>query len=400
MRNHLSSKSARLIPVALLLIGFWQLEALVPSHFGRPQQTHLSMSSVSTQSRNKAPARYADNAEGVLYVNEACINCQACHRFAPTVFEMDETRQSHHRVRKQPNLADHEEMDQARAALSACPVAAIRVDHSLAKDELTQQLARELTLNEKVSGWSHPFPRAVVDGGYSNVYHVGHHNEHSFGGVPYLVKGHSDSVLVDAPKFSKSAVRTVESIVGTNGPSYMFLTHVDDTADHEKWAEHYPNMKRIFHSGDLGPGNWRRDKELENCEVILHGTSTEESFKAWTLNGKELEDIGQEEFLVLHTPGHSRGSISLYYRPTEGGVLFTGDTLGWSGRTETLTGFPRYGRDLKLQAKTLENFLKLPGRWDLIAPGHGQPRYYNQDLETRNKEVQLASKDLLQYSRK
>lgn len=52
---------------------------------------------------------------------------------------------------------------------------------------------------------------------------------------------------------------------------------------------------------------------------------------------------------VLHTPGHSLGSITLLFNPplskagssTEvEGIAFTGDHLAMSGRTGALTGFP------------------------------------------------------------
>jgi glyoxylase-like metal-dependent hydrolase (beta-lactamase superfamily II)/ferredoxin len=376
----------------------------------------LSMTSTTSTNgrKSKAPARFEDNVEGALYVNDACINCQACNRFAPSVFHIDERRQTHHVVYKQPDVTNKEEMDQARAALSACPVAAIRVDHKEATTDQDKDTAKQLTINEKLSGWTHPFPRAVDSSQYPNVYHLGHHNEHSFGAVPYLTVGSKDTVMVDTPKFNKSAVRTVESITGPEGPSYTFLTHVDDTADHERWAEHFPNMKRIFHSGDLGPDNWRGDLELENCEVLLHGISDYDSstntnnnlFEAWKLNGDDYPEFessdDNEEFVVLHTPGHSRGSITLLQRPQNGeggGIIFTGDTLGRSGRTGELTGFPRYGNNLRLQKRTLERFTKLSTPWDFIAPGHGLHRLYHGDVDLRNKEVEDAVEDLKSYSR-
>lgn len=61
-------------------------------------------------------------------------------------------------------------------------------------------------------------------------------------------------------------------------------------------------------------------------------------------------------YQVVHTPGHSLGSITLLYssnnangKPSapgrlsgeDEGVAFTGDHLGLSGRTGALTGFPR-----------------------------------------------------------
>lgn len=54
---------------------------------------------------------------------------------------------------------------------------------------------------------------------------------------------------------------------------------------------------------------------------------------------------------AVHTPGHSRGSITLLYanKPSapggsfgeDEGIAFTGDHLALSGRTGALTGFPR-----------------------------------------------------------
>lgn len=55
------------------------------------------------------------------------------------------------------------------------------------------------------------------------------------------------------------------------------------------------------------------------------------------LNDEDLIHIGDLEFKVLHTPGHTQGSISLYCK--EEGLLFSGDTLfrGSWGRTDLPT---------------------------------------------------------------
>lgn len=74
--------------------------------------------------------------------------------------------------------------------------------------------------------------------------------------------------------------------------------------------------------------------------------------------------IGRLRFRVLHTPGHSPGSICLYEEAT--GVLFTGDTLfeGSCGR------FDQPGGDPAALADSLERLLELPAGVRVYS-GHG-----------------------------
>jgi hydroxyacylglutathione hydrolase len=66
---------------------------------------------------------------------------------------------------------------------------------------------------------------------------------------------------------------------------------------------------------------------------------------------------------VLHTPGHTPGSVSFVY----GGILFSGDTLfsGGVGRTD-LPG----GSWADLERSIRERILTLPEE-TLVLPGHG-----------------------------
>ena len=316
--------------------------------------------------------------------------------FAPTVFSRRDPRDGAHIVHHQPE--SEEEIDQARAALAACPVAAIRVEtnadrHHRGLDPPSpeaQALAPKLALNPKFNGLELPFPRPIVykssstgnDQDEDIVYHVGHHNENSFGGCPYLFSitsnGSNDDdkiwIMVDTPRYSKSAVQTIESLTGEGrGPDYLFLTHVDDTADHGKWREHYPNLKRIFHSGDLGRHNWLGDSTLNDVEILLEGKSEDDPsvpLQLFTLDGRPVastDDVPHEKVLIVHTPGHSPGSISLWKRPTlsesqtySQGVLFTGDTYSFTTRGGgRMTGFPRYGNNRSQQARVLPRLLDL-----------------------------------------
>ncbi len=68
---------------------------------------------------------------------------------------------------------------------------------------------------------------------------------------------------------------------------------------------------------------------------------------------------------VLHTPGHTRGSVCLHFVPLQ--LLFAGDTLfaGSIGRTDLPGG--NFGQIL---ASIQERLLRLPGETKVI-PGHG-----------------------------
>lgn len=97
-------------------------------------------------------------------------------------------------------------------------------------------------------------------------------------------------------------------------------------------------------------------------------------------------------FKVLHTPGHSPGSVCYWIEADN--LLLSGDTLfaGSIGRTD-LSG----GDYDALMASIREKLLALPGIADVI-PGHGQPTtiaregMYNPFLEPFNEDP-LAEND-------
>jgi hypothetical protein len=141
-----------------------------------------------------------------------------------------------------------------------------------------------------------------------------HHNEASFGAVPYLLSVRHRNrpvwIIVDTPKYSIAAVNDVLSVTGESSePEYLFLTHVDDTADHGKWAERFTGLKQIFHAGDLGRYNWIGDETLADVEILLPTqTSTTASpqcdaLTAYTLDGTALLDLKHPlSSSILSTP--------------------------------------------------------------------------------------------------
>jgi glyoxylase-like metal-dependent hydrolase (beta-lactamase superfamily II)/ferredoxin len=384
-----------------------------------------------------APKRLDGNIEGPLYVNEKCINCAACAMFAPASFQRNNEEMKHN-VYHRPSTDD--EIEQARAALSACLVAAIRVETSAYRNHnnlspMTQReesLTKELAISPKFNGRPVPFPRPVAPltaNQHRGVWFVGHHNEASFGATPYVFYSTQEDkwIMIDTPKFSKSAVQAVESITDGRQIDYLILTHVDDTAGHNDWKDHYPNLQRVFHTGDLGRHNWIGDSTLEHVEVLLSDDDDDDDDKAATtassplpafdIRGQTLteDEANEKEVVIYHTPGHSPGSISILFRggtssgniddddndETVGGVLFTGDTYSYRLSSDKMTGFPRYGNNRQIQAQILPKLLDLD--WSLLAPGHGHYRDYSMisNREERRKrqqqEMEAAIEELAEY---
>lgn len=97
------------------------------------------------------------------------------------------------------------------------------------------------------------------------------------------------------------------------------------------------------------------------------------------LRDNEVIDLGDSVLKVIHTPGHTPGSICLYDRETK--ELFTGDTVfegGSFGRTDL-------GGDTGAMIKSLEMLTKLDV--SIMYPGHGGI------VAKRAKESLLASYD-------
>lgn len=118
----------------------------------------------------------------------------------------------------------------------------------------------------------------------------------------------------------------------------------------------------------------------QDAERITHGAAhgtmgelfgiSEESLHAdRTLRDGENIDVGAMRMTVLHTPGHTEGSICLLARGPQPGPehLFSGDTLfaGSVGRTD----FP--GGDPRTLARSIAEKLSGLAADTVVHPGHG-----------------------------
>ena len=143
---------------------------------------------------------------------------------------------------------------------------------------------------------------------------------------------------------------------------YIYLTHCH--ADHSGGAEELRNKKGgkiLIHRLD--------SKGLEDNSISL---STYIGMKPFYLEAdsriddEDLIHLGNLEFKVIHTPGHTKGCSCLYCK--EENLLFSGDTLfrGTWGRTDLPTS------SFEEIIDSITNKLMLLPDDTICYPGHGK----------------------------
>lgn len=280
--------------------------------------------------------RRSENVAGDLYVDSSCIDCDTCRWMAPTVFFRKNNQSA---VTQQPQTET--ERQAAIQALLSCPTASIGTTDRPSDVKSVQQT----------------FPIRVTE----TVYHCGYHSEQSYGAASYVIQRPDGNVLVDSPRFTPPLVKQLEAMGGIR---YLYLTHRDDVADHEKFHGHF-GCDRILHNDDIT--NSTRDLEM-------------------VLEGQEAIALAPD-LLIIPVPGHTEGHTVLLYTPPDAGapVLFTGDHLARSAHLNQLYAFKSYcwySWDKQIQSmKKLWNY-----SFEWVLPGHG--RRYHCDRATMVLELQ------------
>lgn len=111
-------------------------------------------------------------------------------------------------------------------------------------------------------------------------------------------------------------------------------------------------------------------REVLSAKVLIH--KDEKSFVDFKidqfLKEGELLEIGGEKLEVIHTPGHTQGSICLLGN----NFIFTGDTLfkNGYGRTDLPGGSPQ------MVSESLKKLNSLIKKGTKIYPGHGDTFYW------------------------
>ncbi len=155
-------------------------------------------------------------------------------------------------------------------------------------------------------------------------------------------EGLSSNVFLIQGKEGTLAIDSGASKVIGKEPEMLVLTHA-----------HYD------HTGGVN-GNWKNVYLHEND--FSGGPYFNVPENAKPIDFKEIK-WGEYLLEILHTPGHTMGSICLYDRKRR--ILFSGDTLFAEG-----TGRTDLGGDYKLMEKSLKSIAGLG--WETLCPGHGE----------------------------
>ncbi|MEL6930745.1 MAG: MBL fold metallo-hydrolase [Cyanobacteria bacterium J06600_6] len=273
-----------------------------------------------------------ENIPGNFYVDSSCIDCDTCRWVAPQVFNRQASQSAvyHQPMTEQEKLA-------AMQALLACPTASIG---TIEKPKNIKQVQQTFPLH--------------IQG---NVYYCGYHSADSFGSASYLIQDPAGNILIDSPRYTAPLVKQLEAM---GGVKYMYLTHRDDVADHQKFHDHF-QCDRLIHQDDVQP-------DTSNVEIKLSGTEAVEF---------------SPEITIIPVPGHSLGHTVLLYQNK---FLFTGDHLAWSPYLEQLYAFRRFcWYSWSEQIKSMEKLAKYAFEW--VLPGHGR-RYHGSTAETKQQMQQ------------
>lgn len=147
-------------------------------------------------------------------------------------------------------------------------------------------------------------------------------------------------------------------------PTMILLTHghYDHTGAVEDLLVKWPALPVYIHTGDLCPAGETRERFR----------MTDKGPNQRTYNDGDALELGGISIQVLHTPGHSPGSVTLLAED----VMFSGDTLfaGSCGRWD-LPG----GDEEALQA-SLARLGRLEGEYRVL-PGHGSATLLSRERE-------------------
>lgn len=144
-------------------------------------------------------------------------------------------------------------------------------------------------------------------------------------------------------------------------PTKILLTHShwDHIADIPKLKEIYPNLKIFIHSLDTPNLEKPGSDRLPLLKLMQTGVKPDVLIK----EGDRIK-VGDLEFEVIHTPGHTPGGVCFY--SSEYNTLFSGDTL-FRGTIGNIS-FPTSQPDLMWPS--LAKLAKLPPN-TIVHPGHG-----------------------------
>ena len=187
----------------------------------------------------------------------------------------------------------------------------------------------------------------------------------------WLVEGRERDLLVDSGSGLVSLREHVSCVSGRPVLAVATHSHFDHVGSHHEFAERAVHPSKAKHLGEP-----KREAVLiepyattEMLSALPPGGFEQASYEIQPAPATQLVedgdilDLGDRHFEVLHTPGHSPGSIALWEAAS--GVLFSGDTV-YDGPLVT----DAWHSSIDDYVRSMERLLELPVR--VVHGGHFQ----------------------------
>jgi glyoxylase-like metal-dependent hydrolase (beta-lactamase superfamily II) len=169
---------------------------------------------------------------------------------------------------------------------------------------------------------------------------MGHNAESSFGAHSYLARHDGLNYLVDSPRFVRALAERIDDL---GGIAHVLLTHRDDVADADRWADRY-GARVWIHRDDASAAPFASD----------------------VVTGEEPVCV-EPGVDIVPIPGHTRGSVAFH---VDDRWLFTGDSLHWNhlrGQLDVFAGATWFSWERL--GESMDRLAALDVEW--VFPGHG-----------------------------
>ena len=174
----------------------------------------------------------------------------------------------------------------------------------------------------------------------------------------YIIYGENKKAAVIDPAFYADQIQRA---LDENGLTLekILLTHA-----------HFDHIMAVNDLREIGAELYLHEDDEEmlnypelNCMLEFLGKTVSFKKAEHLLKDGDEVDVGGEKIKVLHTPGHTKGSVCYI----SGGVMFSGDTLfcGSIGRTDLYGGSYEALQESLKKLSEIEDDLK-------VLPGHGE----------------------------
>ena len=192
----------------------------------------------------------------------------------------------------------------------------------------------------------------------------------SYGSNCYLLEHEGHALIIDPSASAASILRRLREDACTLDAILLTHGHFDHIMSIDTLRDACPDVKVYVHKDDApmltdGEKNafslfFGQDRAWREADVLLS-------------DGQEIP-LGSSSLRVLHTPGHSPGSVC--YLCKEAGVIFTGDTLFAAsiGRCDL------WGGSYATLRASLKALRSLDGTLN-IYPGHGEDSRLSRALD-------------------